>query len=208
MSLPMAFATLVSDLKATLHDSAAVFRAEGDADFKRFLLAALPDMQAKRPITRLGEISLFVEQARYAVTYPDFAGLKVPLWSDAGKLPQPWEPAYPGPIPRLAALWDGAAWWLEFETAPNWRHLACLGDKCRFWYFGSHVLSEDGETTTIAPADRGLLLLRAQAEAMRELAVRNAGKPVQLRDGFTGWSRNSTPAALHKDLLDAFWSAR
>ncbi len=58
--------------------------------------------------------------------------------------------------------------------------------------------------TTVPDEHRGLLLLRAQAEAMQELAARNIAKPVQLRDGQGGAPRNGVPAALHAQLMDAF----
>ena len=48
----------------------------------------------------------------------------------------------------------------------------------------------------------------SQAEAMLELTLRNAAKPVQLRDGLSGTPRNSTPAALHATLLAMFAEAR
>jgi hypothetical protein len=70
------------------------------------------------------------------------------------------------------------------------------------------VLGDNAADTTVTAADRGLLLLRAQVEAMRELSVRAAAKPVQLRDGLSGVARNSTPAALHEVLLRVFWEAR
>jgi hypothetical protein len=73
---------------------------------------------------------------------------------------------------------------------------------------GSHGISTVGADTTVALVDRPLLLLRAQAEAMLELTLRNAAKPVQLRDGLSGTPRNSTPAALHATLLAMFAEAR
>lgn len=204
----MSMADLVADLKTTLHDSAAVFKAPADADFQRFLRAALPDMGTKRPVTRKASVTLEADTARYAVPVADFAAYKTDLWADATRLPKPWESSWPGPVPRVTATWDGAAWWLDFEAAPTPKHLAVFGRLFQFWYFGLHEVGADAATTTVAVADRGLLLLRAQVEAMRELALRNAAKPVQLRDGLSGVARNSTPAALHEVLLRLFWEAR
>jgi hypothetical protein len=86
--------------------------------------------------------------------------------------------------------------------------LVLRGSVFTFYYFGQHSLGVAAEDTTIAAADRGLLLLRAQAEAMLELSLRNVAKPVQLRDGLSGTPRNSTPRALFDALLTAFAEAR
>lgn len=209
MAAGMNEADLVADLKASLFDTAGVFTGEDDADFKRFLAQALPDLQVKRPITRLGEVQLVAGEALYPLAgLADFSALKIDLWRDPAKLPKPWEPSYPGALPRLSAVWSGTEAALMFEPAPTAAHLALLGTVCRFWYFAVHVVGADALDTTVAATDRGLLLLRAQAEAMLALAIRNAAKPVQLRDGLSGTPRNSTPSALHRTLLDLFWEAR
>lgn len=205
----MSLASLVTDLKASLFDAAGVFTSEDDADFKRFLAQALPDLQWKRPLTKLSQVTLVAGTASYPVAdAADFAALKMDLWRDVGKLPRPWEPGYPGALPRIAAQQGATGWELVFDAAPTAAMLTYLGSTCRFYYFAQHAIGEAAADTTVAEPDRGLLLLRAQAEAMLALAVRNAGKPVQLRDGLSGTPRNSTPAALHQVLLQRFLEAR
>lgn len=204
----MSLASLVADLKASLFDAANAFTGEDDADFKRFLAQALPDMQVKRPVTKLGQVTLVADTAGYAIADADFAALKMDLWRDVGKLPRPWEPGYPGALPRIAAQLGATGFELVFDPAPTAAMLAWLGSTCRFYYFAQHAIGTLAVDTTIAEADRGLLLLRAQAEAMLALAIRNAGKPVQLRDGLSGTPRNSTPAALHQVLLQLFITTR
>ena len=206
--MSMLLSALVADFKASLGDAASVFRAADDADFKRMLGVALVDMQAKRPITKPGAVGLFALQGRYAVTAPDFAALKTHMWADPASTPKPWEGCYPGIAPRVSAQWDGVAWWLEFSPAPTMVQIQVWGADFKFWYFARHFLSEAPGETTISPSDRGLLLLRAQAEAMRELAMRNLNKPQQMRDGFSGTPRNGTPAALFEVLLAEFKEAR
>lgn len=206
--MSMALSALVTDFKASLSDAAAQFRAPADGDFKRLLGVALLDMQAKRPITKLGQVTLFPLQARYAVQEADFAALKVHQWADPASTPRPWEPNYPGAVPRVAAQWGGASWWLEFSPAPTPRQLQVWGSEFRFWYFATHALGDGAGETTVNPSDRGLLLLRAQAEAMREMAMRNVVKPQAMRDGYTGLPRNGTPAALFETLLAEFKGAR
>ena len=55
--------------------------------------------------------------------------------------------------------------------------------------------------------DRGLLVLRAQAEAMRELAMREAMRPGKMADGVSGVAKASTPAGLAQAFL-AEWEAK
>jgi hypothetical protein len=208
MAGSMSEADLVADLKASLFDAANVFESEQDADFKRFLAQALPDMGVKRPITRLGSFPLVQDQGRFQVQEADFAQLKMDLWRDATKLPKPWDPYYPGAIPRVCAERDGGIWWISLDPAPTAAHLLVLGTTFKFYYFALHAIGADAADTTVAAVDRNLLLLRAQAEAMLALAMRNAGKPVQMRDGLSGVARNSTPAALHEVLLQRFWESR
>lgn len=204
----MAQADVVADLKRSLHDSATVFTAADDADFVRFLALALLDMAWKRPLTGVGQVVLVAGQARYPLTtYPDFANYKTHMWGTGACLPKPWEPGYPGALPRVASVQEAGGPCLAFDPAPSAAHLAVLGSTFKFWYAARHVLAADAAQTTVAPQDRGLLLLRAQAEAMREMALRNLGKPVQMRDGLSGAPRNSTPAALYETLLHEFMEA-
>lgn len=207
MAGTMSLADLVADLKESLHDSAKVFESVDDLAFRRFLSEALPDMQWKRPRTLLGEISLQASVPRYSlVGCPGFVAYKTHLW-DAAK-PLPWEQSYPGATPRVEAQRDGGNYWLCFDPAPTWKLIGTYGPSFRFYYFALHTLAIDAASTTVGEVDRGLLLLRAQANAMRELAMRNAGKAVQMRDGVSGTTRNSTPAALHELLLRLFQEAR
>jgi hypothetical protein len=199
---------LVDDLKDSLFDTAAIFQSDDNAEFKRFLDQALPDMGVKRPITRLGSLQLAADQERFLVQEADFAQLKVDLWRDATKLPKPWEPNHPGPLPRISAQRDADGWWIAFDPAPTVYHLSALGTTFKHYYFALHAIGEDAADTTVNPQDRPLLLLRGQVEAMMALALRNAGKPVQLRDGLSGVARNSTPAALAEALLQRFWECR
>lgn len=214
MAGTMSTVDLVMDLKRSLHDSAALFNAANDGDFVRFLDGALGPMQTKRPVTLMGTVQLVAGQARYPLAvYPDFVDYKSTLWAGGARACcalMPWEPGYPGPSPRVcgARESDGTAV-LLFDPAPTVLHIAAHGSAFAFWYYARHRLAVDGGAPcSVAPADRRLLLLRAQVEALLELSVRNAGKPVQMRDGYSGTPRNSTPAALAAQLLQLFEDAR
>lgn len=206
MAGTMSQADLVEDLKRSFHDAASAMSAPADADWLRCLGVALVAMQAKRPRTLLGTLSLQPEVDTYAVTATDFASYKTHQWG--GRPPKPWAAEYPGPLPRVAAVQSGGAWLLVFDPAPTWLHIQAYGSAFRFWYFGTHSLGADAASSTLASADRPLLLLRAQAEVLRELTLNHLNKPVQLRDGFSGTPRNSTPSALYAQLLAEWEAAR
>lgn len=212
MANTMSMIDLVASLKGSLHEAASVFEGVApalDVAFERFLIQALPDMQIKRPATRLGSVQLTANFPRVALggSNAAFSAFKLFLWGDGCQI-KPWEPSYPGILPRVTASFSEQQWWLNFEPAPTDRQITVHGSRFDFYYFASHTIGVNAVDTTVNPQDRGLLILRAQVEAMRELAIRNAGKPVQLRDGFSGQQRNSTPAALAELLMRAFQEVR
>ena len=47
-------------------------------------------------------------------------------------------------------------------------------------------------------------MLRAQAEAMRELAAKNATTAYNIREGISATPKNGTPAYLYEQLLQEF----
>lgn len=201
----MSQADVLADLKASLHDAASVFSAPADADWLRLLAVALVAMQAKRPRTLMGQVTLQADVDTYAIDASDFAQYKTHLWGT--RQVRPWLPEYPGALPRVSAVpATGGGWQLVFDPAPGWGHLNAYGSAFKFWYFGTHSLGATAEQSTLATADRPLLLLRAQAEAVRELSLRNTNKPVKLGDGYSATARNATPAALYRELL-AEWAA-
>jgi len=206
MAGSMSEADLIADLQRSLHDAASVFNAPADADWKRMLATALTAMQAKRPRTLLGQVSLVADEPVYPVPASDFAVYKTHVWG--ARPPKPWAQGYPGALPRVSAVQSGGAWQLVFDPAPTWAHINAHGSAFKFWYFGRHSVGATAGDATLADADRPLLLLRAQAEAMRELSMRNINKPTQLRDGYSGTPRNSTPAALYRELLAEWEAAR
>lgn len=197
---------VVDDLKRSIGDAGSAFGAAADADWLRLLAVALVGMQGKRPRTLLGTLTIAADEPSVAVTQPDFVQYKTMVWGS--RPPRPWEPCYPGSVPRVAAVHDGSGWALMFDPAPTYAHIAAYGSAFKFWYFGAHSLGATAELTTLPAADRPLLLLRAQAEAMRELSMRNINKPVALRDGYSGSPRNSTPAALYAALLEEWDKAK
>lgn len=205
MAGTMIQADLVADLKASLMDSANVFTAASDGDFKRHLDLAALDFGRFRPRTMKATLTLVADQAEYDAP-ADFKLYKSSLWGMTPiKAPQPWEKGYPGKLPYCEALEIGGVRKLFLYPTPTAAQIAVLGSVYIYFYYAKHVIdAAAAASTTIQLADRGLLLLRAQAEAMKEMTVRNSGKPVAMRDGLSGMSRNSTPAALYEMLMRDF----
>lgn len=201
MSGTLAQADLVYDLKASLHDAVSVFAAAGDEDFERMLDAAALDMGRVRPRTLLGTLTLVADQDNYAAP-ADFLSYKSALWG-IGRI-QPWEKHYPGRLPDVRQAVNGSTRELHLLPAPTANQITVLGSAFRFYYFAGHVIGAAAADTTILAGDRGLLILRAQAEAMKEMAVRNSGKPVSMRDGISNMSRNGTPSYLYERLMADF----
>lgn len=197
MAGTMSEADLVTDLKASLQDAASVFTVAADADFKRHLSLAALDMGRFFPRTLIGSLTLVAEQSAYTAPAAMVA-FKLALWGS--KRGKPWQDSWPGKLPQATL----AAQQLRLDPAPTAAQIAALGSDYQFYYYAAHAIGAAAVDTTVLPGHRGLLLLRAQAEAMQELTIRNLNKPVQLRDGLSGTPRNSTPAAMFSTLMDMF----
>lgn len=208
MAGSMSMADLVTDLKGSLQDAATVFTAANDADFNRHLNVAASAFNRARPRTLLGSVALVADRATYAVP-SDLHGFKSSLWGvNPVKSARPWEKAYPGKLPDVAVVEESGARKLCLSPPPSGTQINVLGATFKFYYYARHSIhATDGAQTTIQAGDRNLLILRAQAEAMRELAMRNIKKPAALRDGTGMVTKNGTPAALYEKLLEEFEGA-
>lgn len=204
MAGSMSEADLVGDLKASLQDAAEVFSAANDADFKRHLVLAALDFTRHRPRTMLGTITLIADQFDYAAP-ADCMVYKSTLWG--ATRPHPWDKNWTGPMPAAKVVQGAAGRELHLTPPPTAAQIAVLGAAFKFYYFAAHVISTTAASTSIQAGDRGLLLLRAQAEAMKEMAMRNIKKPVQMRDGISSAPRNGTPSALFEALMKQYEEA-
>lgn len=206
MAGTMSQADLVVDLKESLQDAAKLFVATNDADFIRHLTVAALDMARKRPRTLLGTFTLEADQDNYAAP-ADFVSFKSDLWGIGARKYQPWDANYPGRLPDVSVAGDVGAQVIYLSPAPTAFQIGVLGSAYKFYYYAAHSISATAASTTIKAADRGLLLLRAQAEAMKEMAMRNIGKPVSMRDGLSQGPRNGTPSFLFETLMQQFEGA-
>lgn len=207
MAGTMTEADLVEDLKASLQDARTVFTGAGDADFKRQLRAAALDFGRKRRRTLYDALALVADQAAYAAP-ASFLQFKSSLWGISPRpMPQPWEATYCGPLPNVHLSEEAGVKKLRFDRPPTSAQIAVLGPEYGYYYFAGHAIAAAAANTTILEGERALLLLRAQAEACRELAVRNIHKPVSMRDGLSGIARNSTPSYMYEQLMREFEAA-
>jgi len=199
MAGTMSRADLRADLKASLHDSASVLA--DPEDFDRCLDIAADDLGvygATTGRTLVGTLTLVAGQAEYAAP-ADFLRFKMALWGVTAPV-SPWDKNYPGRLPDVIHCEDV----LVLVPAPTAQQIALLGSAYKFYYFAEHTVAEADADTTLPATSRGLLLLRAQAECCRELALRNITKPVALRDGISNAPRNGHPAVLYQALLKEF----
>lgn len=205
MAGTMSEADLVADLKAALNDAADVFVTASDGDFKRHLANAALDFGRIRRRTLVGTLTVVADQHNY----PAPADLIAPKWALWGfnekRRTKPWDSHWPGALPRLALVVDPAnGRELHLDPPPTAAQIAAYGATYRYYYYAAHSVNATAALTTISVHDRDLLILRAAAEAMAELALRNSKKPVALRDGLNSAPRNSTPAALADWLMQEF----
>ncbi len=193
-------ARLSEDLESSLMDMASIF----DGNLFLLLSNALLDFSRVRRRTLAGKVALIAGQVVYDCP-ADFISFGVSYWGASQRQSiKPWEPGYPQRTPRARVMDSDNGKQLLFDAPPSAGQIASLGAEYAFTYYASHVISEDGDKTTVSVSDRDLLLLRAQAEAMRFMANRNIKKPVASREAISGQTRNGTPAALYDFYLKQF----
>ncbi len=206
MSGTMSQADLVADLRASLLDSAAMFTngadplTPGDLDFQRHLAAAAEDLPRFVPEYIQATLTLVADQALYDMP-EDLRDSPRLTWGEQQRALPAWDPCFPGKLPTLLLARDSGERKLRLSPAPTQRQIALLGATAPYSYVQRFAIGVDAVDTTVPDYRRGILLFRAQAEAMKELAVRGIAKPVQLRDGVTQGPRNATPAALYDQFM-------
>lgn len=204
MSGTMSQADLVADLKASLRDAAGIFTAAGDADFIRHLNAAALALNCGKPRVSTALLTLIADQAAYDLP-AGFGELGYDTWGQRRK--QPWETGYSGRLPRLMVADVSGVKKLILDPAPSQANIDDAGASFTYFYHQAHLIATDAANTTVPAIQRALLILRAQVEALRELAMRNITKPVQMIDGHGNQPRNGTPSALYEALLREFEGA-
>lgn len=205
----MSRADLIASLRAMLGDAANKFTDTDHGDLGVIIDRALLDFSRKRPLQRVGSIALVAEQADYTTAEglpADIIGITRFLWGDQARLTRkPWDFDYPAPPPRGEVLDDGAGGrLLKLSPAPTSAQIADLGAACKFTYRALHQVAATASATTVRPEHRHLLLTRALAEALFDIATHQANKPVSLGPGVGGMPRNGSAAALADAAMARF----
>lgn len=200
----MSRAALAADHRAALMDAADLFSGVGDIDFIRHLDQAALDLSRFRPRIVLGSVSLVAVQALYDPP-TGMIDVRLVLWGRRERQTRsPWADDYPVPPPTARLLETQTGLKIRIDPAPSAAQIADLGAEFDFMYAAIHGIGTDAADTTVRASDRGLLLLRAAAEAMGELARAGVRRPVQWNNGLGSQPTQGTPAALAKDLMAQF----
>lgn len=198
----MSIDALVLDLKAMLMDSAQRFEP---SDFQRQMDTAALDLPRVSPRVVQGTLTLEADLGYY----PAPADLLAPIaldWGRAERLQcKPWNADWPGQLPRLSLLSVNGERQVLLTPPPTARQITQLGSAAAYRYSASYTIGDQATDTTVNPRDRHLLLTRALAEAMQDLASRGVSKPVTL-GGKAGLSvpKNGAPAELARQLMERF----
>ena len=198
--IDMRLSALKESLSLSLMDTANLF---GDKDWPELLQDAADDLARVKRRIRSGTLTLVCGQTDYAAP-SDLIGLRFHRWGYAERQTRlPWERGYPRDLPRVTVM-DGQPKTLRLSFAPNAMMLALLGQEMVIDYYTGHTLSDTEGETTVPPEQRDLLLLRAQAEAMKWLAQRNVNYTTSVQQAVAGTPKNGVPAALYQQLMADF----
>ena len=196
----MRLSALKESLSRSLMDSAGMF---GDDDWPELLQLAADDLARVKRRVRSGTIMLTSGQTDYAAP-SDLVDLRFHRWGYTKRQTRrPWERGYPRDLPRVTVL-DGSPKTLRLSFAPHAMMLALLGQEMVIDYYTGHTLSDTPGETTVPLEQRGLLLLRAQAEAMKWLAQRNVNYTTSVQQAVAGTPKNGIPSALYEKLMADF----
>jgi len=199
------FATLRDDLSQSLHAAARKFSgpdSDPDQDFRRHIFIAASDLAVRRGRTLVGDVELQADVKEYTAP-ADLLFVKSTLWGQDHKI-LPWDDKYPGPLPRCWVLRAPGAVTLRLNPPPTARQLQALSASYKFFYAAAYWTGDASDPIILDRADdRDLLLLRAQAEAARELTMQNIAWPGETKIKLAS-SRNMTSRALFDALMAEF----
>ncbi|MFP4245399.1 MAG: hypothetical protein ACLFRJ_10010 [Ectothiorhodospira sp.] len=185
-----------AEYESSLGATASRFTPEA---LDRHLDAAVQSLGYIAPLSRSD--TLFLEPG--TGVYPAPEDLIRPISHTWGTTAQPWDTAYAGPRPRLLSTLEPDGPRLQISPVPTHRQVIQWGAELHYRYVAGHRLTDS--TSTIPLRFAGALRLRAQLEAMRELAAAGVTDPIQLHNGMgASMPANTTPAGLMEALRKAW----
>lgn len=194
---------LIQELKSVLMDAAAKFA--DDYAFERHLDIAALEMGRVRQRTLVGQITLVADQPSYAAP-EDLVEVKYPLWGMKEQRSRAvWAENHPGRLPRLTRATLNGARVLWLSPSPSAAQIADLGATYQFFYFAGHRVSDVETETTVHANDRHLLIIRAVAQGLLELALNGVSKPVSLGGSMavsTAQFLGTSPGEMSRKLIE------
>ena len=191
---------VTSRFKASLLDSVRSF---DDAAYPRHIQAAMAALNAVRPQHLVTVVSLVAGRSLYPCPQK-LTAIHACWWGRSAKYhTEPWADHHPGRLPEWSiANNEAGVRFLRAMPAPTAWQINSLGSECELEYHADHVLTDT--ECTLSAEDLDLLIVRAQAEAMREVSMKNATTAYQLRESIGSTPNNSTPAHLYTQLMAEF----
>lgn len=195
---------LLSTYTASLLDSQRAFSNE-NGDYERHIGVGLSELARHSPRHVWAELDLLPAQRAYDCPTDLISVFATHYGRDEKAQRHPWDADYPSARLPEVSLYHGGdgTRCLQVRPAPSYALMSQLGAVCAYEYTAAHIVTED--VCTLTEVDVQLVILRAQAEAMRELAMRNSTTPVNVRDGLTNSPQNGTPSYLYTLLMNEFY---
>ena len=198
--------TLLQRHTDSLLDAERTFGDDADemkANYQRHLDVALQALSEARPQIKQTELQLVPFRSTYAAP-SNIRAVHACYWGRTHKaVSQPWDDGYMGRLPQWTVYVNTAdIRFLRATPVPTASQIQVAGSMCEIEYTTAHVLTDT--ECSLNDEEQGLLLLRAQAEAMREIAMKNSTVSYQLREGIGSTPKNGTPAYLYQELLAEF----
>lgn len=188
--------------KGSMNNSNRLFKNDGSS-YERHFDIALADLNLWRPLIIYDSLSVIAGQSYYEC--PKDLNKPISCFYGRGHKARgyPWDDDYVGQLPEIRVVFNkDRSRSLQLMPPPSSRQIQVLGSECSYTYSADHFLNEEGSSLT--SNEENLLILRAQAEAMREAAISNVTEPQTMREGLTSTPKNGTPAYLYSELLSEF----
>jgi len=198
-------ASLRADLQSSLRNAAEEF---DDADLDRHLDRAAEDLPRRRRLVLSASIALQADTAEYDSVPTDLVRPVFSRWANSARLKKaPWVTDYPPQRPRVTLVQTSGGRKLHVTPTLTATELAKHGETLQYDYEARYTIADAAADTTVKAEDRWLLLLRAQAESVRELALKNIDRPISVGDKAGRQTRNDTPGSLYQLLMEDFLRA-